>query len=77
MSKLAGETKTQKEDLNTRLEKLINFAPVMVFIKGTPSQPQCGFSAKIVDLLKKENVEFSSFNILNDEEVRNGLKVPS
>jgi len=39
-----------KEDRNKRLEKLINFAPVMLFMKGTPSEPKCGFSAKLVDV---------------------------
>jgi len=66
-----------KEDLNTRLQKLINYAPVMLFMKGAPAAPQCGFSSKIVDILKKNNIKFSSFNILSDEEVRNGLKAYS
>jgi Grx4 family monothiol glutaredoxin len=64
-----------KEDLNTRLAKLINSAPVMLFMKGTPEAPKCGFSGKIVDILNKHNAKFGSFNILSDEEVRNGLKV--
>jgi len=63
-----------KSQLHARLEKLVNFAPVMVFMKGTPDVPQCGFSLKLVALLKQENVQFSSFNILSDEEVRSGLK---
>jgi len=66
-----------KEDLNTRLGKLINHAPVMLFMKGSPEAPQCGFSSKIVDILKKNDVEFKSFNILADEEVRQGLKTYS
>jgi Grx4 family monothiol glutaredoxin len=65
---------SSKEELKKRLEKLTSFAPIMVFMKGTPSQPQCGFSAKLVDILKKENVQFESFNILSDDEVRQGLK---
>jgi len=63
-----------KKQLNERLEKIINFAPVMLFMKGTPTTPQCGFSNKIVGILNKENIKFHSFNILNDEEVRQGLK---
>jgi glutaredoxin-related protein len=47
----------------------------MLFMKGTPEAPQCGFSRKIVEILKQNNVQFSSFNILADEEVRQGLKV--
>lgn len=65
--------KTRK-DMNDRLKALINAAPVMLFMKGTPDEPKCGFSRKMIDLLKKEDVEFSSFNILADNDVREGLK---
>ena len=61
-------------DLNERLTQLVNTAPAMLFMKGSPAQPQCGFSSKIVDLLNKQNVKFSSFNILADPIVRDGLK---
>jgi Grx4 family monothiol glutaredoxin len=44
---------------------------------GTPEAPQCGFSAKFCKLLKDHNISFSYFNILEDEEVRQGLKVYS
>mmetsp|Transcript_35478 Transcript_35478/g.60823 ORF Transcript_35478/g.60823 Transcript_35478/m.60823 type:complete len:333 (-) Transcript_35478:152-1150(-) len=60
--------------LNQRLEKLVRYAPVMLFMKGTPDAPQCGFSNKIVDILKKNKIPFSAFNILSDNDVRNGLK---
>jgi Grx4 family monothiol glutaredoxin len=61
-------------DLNTRLTSLVNSAPVMLFMKGTPDAPQCGFSTKIVNILKEKQAKFSSFNILSDQEVREGLK---
>lgn len=87
--------------LEARLKELINAAPVMLFMKGTPEvraqprevlrtsphrralmsfgacgwqDPQCGFSRKIVALLKDKGVEFSYFNILADSDVRQGLK---
>ncbi|CAG8466498.1 7187_t:CDS:2 [Acaulospora morrowiae] len=63
-----------KADLNTRLKELINSDSVMVFIKGTPSQPRCGFTRQLVEILNENQVKFSSFNILTDEEVRQGLK---
>jgi hypothetical protein len=47
-----------KAALNARLEKLINFAPVMLFMKGNPDAPQCGFSNKIVALLKQEGTRY-------------------
>ncbi|TVU32137.1 hypothetical protein EJB05_23856, partial [Eragrostis curvula] len=58
-----------------RLESLVNSSPVMIFIKGTPEEPKCGFSGKLVHILKQENVPFSSFDIFSDDEVRQGLKV--
>ena len=58
-----------KEDINDRLKRLIDSAPCMVFMKGTPEEPRCGFSRQMVGILKEENVKFSSFDILADEEV--------
>lgn len=63
--------------LTTRLQTLINTSPVMLFMKGKPDEPKCGFSRKVVDILKQEKLEFGSFDILTDEEVRQGLKVYS
>ena len=63
------------EELNTRLEGLVKAAPVMLFMKGTPSVPQCGFSRQLVGLLREKGVRYGFFNILADEEVRQGLKV--
>ncbi|KAJ2798328.1 glutaredoxin [Coemansia guatemalensis] len=63
-----------KQDLNTRLKECINRAKVMVFIKGTPAQPRCGFSRKIVGLLNENKIKYGYFDILTDEEVRQGLK---
>lgn len=66
-----------KEDINVRLKKLVNAADVMLFMKGTPKEPRCGFSKQIVQILKENNVTFSSFNILSDDEVRQSLKTYS
>ncbi|KAJ1676212.1 glutaredoxin, partial [Spiromyces aspiralis] len=63
-----------KQDLNTRLKELINRAPVMVFIKGTPFQPRCGFSKQIINILNENSIKYGYFDILTDEEVRQGLK---
>ncbi|GAA5816362.1 hypothetical protein MFLAVUS_009890 [Mucor flavus] len=65
------------KDLNSRLKALVNSAPVMIFIKGTPQQPRCGFSRQLVELLASQKVKYSSFNILADEDVRQGLKAYS
>jgi Grx4 family monothiol glutaredoxin len=60
--------------LEEKLKQLINRSPVMLFMKGTPSTPKCGFSAKIVQLLQDEGVTFDYFDILTDNDVREGLK---
>ncbi|KAG3091726.1 Monothiol glutaredoxin-S17 [Phytophthora idaei] len=60
--------------LQYRLKKLISASPVMLFMKGNPTEPKCGFSRQIVALLNEEKVQFGTFDILNDDEVRQGLK---
>ena len=60
-----------------RLRGLMNQSKVVVFIKGTPDEPRCGFSRKICGLLKDQSVEFSHFDILTDESVRQGERRPS
>lgn len=61
-------------DLYSRLADLVKAAPVMLFMKGTPSAPQCGFSRQMVGLLRERGVQYGFFNILADEDVRQGLK---
>ena len=61
--------------LEDRLRVLVRKAPVMVFMKGTPDAPQCGFSSRLVALLRELGAPFQSFDILADEQVRQGLKV--
>ncbi|XP_022886332.1 monothiol glutaredoxin-S17-like isoform X2 [Olea europaea var. sylvestris] len=63
--------------LTSRLQGLINSSEVMLFMKGKPDEPRCGFSRKVVDILRQEKVKFGSFDILSDDEVRQGLKVYS
>ncbi|KAL4806333.1 monothiol glutaredoxin-4 [Aspergillus unguis] len=63
-----------KEALFARLAELVKAAPVMLFMKGTPSAPQCGFSRQLVGILRERSVKYGFFNILADEDVRQGLK---
>eukprot|EP00753_Platysulcus_tardus_P003368 PLAT12427.1.p1 GENE.PLAT12427.1~~PLAT12427.1.p1 ORF type:complete len:509 (-),score=163.42 PLAT12427.1:1402-2730(-) len=60
--------------LAKRLRSLIDSASVMLFMKGTPEEPRCGFSRTMVGLLKDAGVVYDSFDILEDSEVRAGLK---
>ncbi|XP_057815539.1 monothiol glutaredoxin-S17 [Cryptomeria japonica] len=66
-----------KESLDNRLKKLVNSSPIMLFMKGTPDAPRCGFSSKVVNALNEEGLDFGHFDILSDEEVRQGLKTYS
>ena len=60
--------------VNKDLVELINSSPVMLFMKGTPEEPQCGFSERMVELLRKHQVQFGSFDILRSQSVRERLK---
>ncbi|CAD5224793.1 unnamed protein product [Bursaphelenchus okinawaensis] len=69
-----GGKNVEVKDLNTRLKELINKDRVTLFMKGLPAQPRCGFSRTMVQLLNDHKVKFYAFDILSDEEVRQGLK---
>jgi Grx4 family monothiol glutaredoxin len=69
----AGAAQSQ-EALFARLAELVKAAPVMLFMKGSPSAPQCGFSRQLVGILRERSVKYGFFNILADEDVRQGLK---
>ena len=71
------EKKDETTTLNGKLKQLINRHRIMLFMKGIPSSPKCGFSRQIVDILDSFNVSYDAFNILEDDEVRQGLKVYS
>lgn len=60
--------------LEDKLAKLVKRGEVMLFMKGKPEAPKCGFSRTIVGILNDARVKFDSFDILEDEEVRQGLK---
>lgn len=63
------------EELTKRCRDLMNQSKVVLFMKGSPDAPRCGFSRKIVGLLRDQGVEFSHFDILSDEAVRQQLKI--
>ncbi len=58
----------------SRIQAQIEAAPVVLFMKGNPMFPQCGFSARVVQILKHSGVNFSSVNVLEDPEIRDGIK---
>ena len=57
-----------------KIQKLIDSNSVMVFMKGTKLMPQCGFSNNVVQILNSLGVEFNTFDVLSDYEVREGIK---
>ena len=61
-------------ELKTKIEGLINQGPIVLFMKGNKTQPMCGFSAQVVNILNKHKMDFASFDILADWDVREGLK---
>lgn len=60
-----SSTQGQAEEIETRLQELVKAAPVMLFMKGTPSSPQCGFSRTIVGILREKGVRYGFFNIVS------------
>lgn len=61
-------------DTRSKIEAMLNSSKTFLFMKGSPSFPQCGFSARATAILKELGVPFESFDVLEDEEIRNGIK---
>jgi monothiol glutaredoxin len=61
-------------DVNARLTDLVTSNDVMLFMKGTPLFPQCGFSSRAVAILDHCGVAYESVDVLQDMEVRQGIK---
>tara|TARA_B100000674_G_C37652190_1_gene828469 strand:- start:182 stop:505 length:324 start_codon:yes stop_codon:yes gene_type:complete len=57
-----------------KIQKLIDSNPVMVFMKGNKLMPQCGFSNNVVQILNSLGIEYSTFDVLSDFDVREGIK---
>ena len=62
------------QDINARIQGLIDANPVFLFMKGTPTFPQCGFSATVISILDHMGVRYESANILEDADLRQGIK---
>ena len=60
--------------IKTRIDHILEQNPIVLFMKGSPSFPQCGFSARAVAILKEIDVDFNSIDVLEDEEIRQGIK---
>jgi monothiol glutaredoxin len=63
-----------EDNITTWLTKKITTSDVVLFMKGTPEVPECGFSNQVVQILNHLGIEYSSVNVLEDEKIRNGIK---
>ena len=61
-------------EINKKIENLISENDVCLFMKGTPDSPQCGFSMAVSNVLKHLNINFKGINVLEDENLRQGIK---
>lgn len=64
-------------EVNSRIASIVGENDVVLFMKGTPLFPQCGFSSRAVAILEHCGVDFESVDVLQDMEVRQGIKAYS
>ena len=64
-------------DISEKIKELLEKNSVFLFMKGTPEIPQCGFSLAVANVLKHLSVKFESINVLENEEIRQGIKTYS
>jgi monothiol glutaredoxin len=65
------------EDTNARIDQLVKSNDVVLFMKGSPLFPQCGFSSRAIAILNHLGVEFESVDVLQDQGIRQGIKAYS
>jgi monothiol glutaredoxin len=63
-----------RRDVQAEIEALVTSNPVVLFLKGTPDFPQCGFSARVVQVLARHAVEYEAVDVLADPDIRAGIK---
>jgi monothiol glutaredoxin len=61
-------------DTNARIAEIVNANDVVLFMKGTPLFPQCGFSSRAIAILDHLGVEYASVDVLQDMDIRQGIK---
>ena len=65
------------DDAQARIDAAVKASDVLLFMKGTPLFPQCGFSSRAIAILEHLGVEYSSIDVLQDQGVRQGIKAYS
>ncbi len=61
-------------DAKTRIKDTVDANPVVLFMKGTKTMPQCGFSSRVAGVLNYMGVDFADVNVLDDPDIRQGIK---
>ena len=64
-------------DATSRIDEIVKANPVTLFMKGTQLFPQCGFSSRAIAILERVGVEYHTVDVLQDQEVRQGIKAYS
>ena len=64
-------------DINSRIDEIVSSNDVVLFMKGTALFPQCGFSSRAISILDHLGVSFETVDVLQDPEIRNGIKAYS
>lgn len=62
------------QDMRNKINNIIQKNNIVLFMKGTPDTPMCGFSASVINILKILKVKFVGINILDSDELRSGIK---
>jgi monothiol glutaredoxin len=62
------------EDINKKIESQLSDNKIVLYMKGTKEMPQCGFSAKVVQILNSFGVDYETVDVLADPEIRQGIK---
>ena len=62
-------------NIQEKIKEVITNHEIVLFMKGTPNTPQCGFSLAVANILKFLEVKFDSIDVLSNEEIRNGIKI--
>jgi len=62
------------DDINKKIKTIVDSSDIVLFMKGTPEVPQCGFSMAVLNILKYLKVKFEGINVLESNEIRQGIK---
>ena len=62
------------EELRAKLQGMVDSHDVVLFMKGTRQQPQCGFSNRVVGILDELEIDYQTYNVFSDPDIRSGMK---